>query len=168
MILDDELKFPIVFIFPKFLRYSTLTIGFGALILAICWVVFRINEDASTIQKILPFVAMFLTYDSIQRNLFTLNKVIMTDEHIEFAYIAKKSKIIRWDSLIKLDSTVTVKRKHFTLHYTVEDTTKTFDFSMAFKNIIDILNYIKRIAPNIETDEFVQSLMYIKNKGDVV
>jgi len=164
---DEDLILPITFTFPKVLRYSTLTIGFGALILAICWIVFRINADASTIQKILPFIAMFLTYDSIQRNLFTLNKVIMTDEHIEFAFIAKKSVIIKWDAIKKLDSTVTVKRKHFTLHYTVDDTTKKFDFSMAFKNIIDIINYIKRIAPHIETDEFVQSLMYIPNKSVV-
>jgi len=160
-----EIKLPMTFTFPKFTRYSILFLGFGAMILAICWVVFRINADATTLQKVLPFIAMFLIYDSIQRNLFTLNKVILTDEHIEFAFLAKKSVFIKWDSLRMIDSTVTVKRKYFTLHYQVGDEMKKYDFSMAFKGIIEIINYILLISPHIETDEFVQSLMYIQTKN---
>ena len=71
---NNEIMFPKEFTFNKFTRYSVLIIGIGTVILALCWIVFRINADATTLQKILPFVAIFLAYDSIQRNLFTLNK----------------------------------------------------------------------------------------------
>jgi hypothetical protein len=43
---------------------------------------------------------------------------------------------------------------------------------MAYKNIMDIINFIKVLAPHIETDEFVESLLFVpknvenKDEGD--
>jgi len=74
--------------------------------------------------------------------------------------------IIKWEDLKKLEANIQ-KGKYFVVHYVVGEEMKKFQFSMAFKDMIDIINFIKVLAPHIETDEFVGSLICTPREGDV-
>jgi hypothetical protein len=110
-------------------------------------------------RKIIPFVILLLSFDSVSKNLFTLNKVTISEKFLKFSALAKKSVVIEWENLVKIEFEKK-KGKTFLVHYKEKDVMKIYDFSLAFKNVLDILSCIKIMAPHIEIDEFVESLLY--------
>ena len=158
MDLRESVKLPMHFVFPKFTRYFTLILSVTVVLYALYVAFTVITADASTWKKILPFIIMFFAYDAVHRNLFSLNKISLTKDFIRFSYIAKRSVQINWEDLRRLEAHIQ-KGKYFIMHYSAGEEVKKFQFSMAFKDMIDIINFIKILAPHIETDEFVGSLI---------
>jgi len=158
LIKKDDLKLPIKFEFAKYTRYISLTLG----IVVICWSLFivipKLYSDAHILIRLMPFLVIFLGFDVVQKNLFSIKKIVMSDEALQFFYIAKKRTYIKWENLLKIEK-YTGRGKFFLFHYKNNDKTEKYFFPMAHKDIIDILNFIKIIAPHIETDEFVSSLL---------
>ncbi len=161
---QESINFPIVYKFPQFMRFFTLIIATMIIIFSLFVVFTQISSDSSTFKKILPFLIMFLSTDSLVRNLFSLNKVTIIEEGIIFSSLAKRNLFVKWKDIVKLE-TYQVKGKYFVLHYhnSVEDNqVKKHYFPMAFNNIIEIVNYIVHLSVEIETDEFVKSLVFLE------
>ena len=155
---------PIFFTFPRFMRYVTLVIGFMLLVFSFYVVFTQINGDSSTFKKILPFIIMFLAADSLFRNLFSLNKVSIYKDKVVFSYIAKKKLIVNWRKINKLE-TYQGKGKFFVLYYydnVNSKEIKKYYIPMAYNNILEIVNYIVYLSNDIQTDDFVKSLIYLK------
>lgn len=166
MNIKDSINLPQTFQFPKFTRYFTLVLGVCVIIYSLFFLFTQINSDSAVFKKILPFIIMFFAYDSVSRNLFSLNKIILTQRNIQFSCIAKKTLIINWEDMLKLESYL-VKGKFFLLHYSENGVEKKYYFPMAFKNIIEIINFIKQFSPHLETDEFVKSLIFLPKEKEL-
>lgn len=165
--LINKTSFPLHFRFPLFTRYFTLILGILVILYSLFFIFTQINADTSKFQKFLPFIIIFFAFDSVSRNLFTVNKISLFKDKIEFSYLAKKKVVIFWENVKKLES-YQEKGKFFVIHYLdASGTIKKHFFPMAFKNIIDIINYIANFNEKIEMDEFVSSLVFIqKTKED--
>ena len=173
-IIKEKLKLPMHFVFPPVIRCSTLLFGFFGLACVFYIIFTRLTSDASLFVKIVPFVCIFLLYDSISRNLFSLNKITISENNLQFSYLLKKKMQIEWQDIVRLDSHFT-KNKFFVIYYRTspakhiegtEEILSKYYFPAAFKNVLDVINLIKLYAPHIETDEFVSSLIYLQKTGN--
>ena len=158
IIKKDDLKLPLVFEFAKYSRFITLFFGFLIFFWTLIMVVPQIHSDSHVLRKITPFLILFFAFDVIQRNLFSIRKIVMNSDALQFYYIAKKRTIIVWHTLLKVEK-YHGKGHYFLLHYVEDGIPKKYFFPMVHRDIIDILNFIKIIAPHIETDDFVSSLL---------
>jgi len=178
---NENLKLPIKYTHPLFSRYFTLFLGLMVIVYMFFVIFTKTNLDTPTFRKVLPFIIILFAFDSVSRNLFTLNQVTIAEKSIQFSFLLKKKMIIKWEDIVKIEAHVG-KKKYFTLYYsqvlkedqievsqqsinTINSNLKKFFFLMAFTNIIEILNHIKTFAPQIETDEFVSSLLITPNSS---
>jgi hypothetical protein len=151
------------FTFPKFTRYFTLIMGIAIICFFIFFIFTKIDSNTSTFKKIVPFIIIFLAFDSVSRNVLSLNKVKIYDKHISFTFLLKKNVNINWEDIKKIES-VTNKLRYFIINYEIDNTAKKFIYPMSFPNTIEILNLIKEFAPAAEFDDFAGSLIIEKKE----
>jgi hypothetical protein len=121
----------------------------------------EINADSPTFKKVLPFLIVFFAYHAISTNILSLNKVVIGEQFIIFSAIAKRKVRINWVDITRVDSII--EKKMFAIHHLRDEQMHKYLFPMTYKNILDIINFIYLMAPHIETDEFVQSLIYTQD-----
>jgi hypothetical protein len=158
---NEFLKLPVTFRFSRIIKISTIIVAVAVIFIALMFIFVWIKEDHSTFKKIVPFIILFLGFDSLYKNLFSLDAVIFSEEKITFSYIAKKNVHIKYSDILKIESRI-LKTKYFIISYKIDNLSKTFIFPMSFPQTIDIMNYIQHFASHIELDEFTNSLMFKK------
>ena len=173
-----EDTFPKKYKHPLFSRYFTLCLGILVIAYMFFYIFTQVNLDTPTFRKVLPFIIILFAFDSVSRNLFTLNQITFKETDIHFSFLLKKKLVIKYEDLLKIEAFVT-KKKYFSLYYkaservvanpketfdveSIEREIKKFSFPMSFANIIEILNLLKTMAPQMETDEFVGSVVIRK------
>lgn len=162
---DDLYNLPKKYVFPRFSRYFTLSMGILIIFYVIYLIFFRLTADSSAFAKIVPFIIAYLALDSVSRNLFNLNKVLITDQGICFKFIAKKTVFIPWLRMTKMDM-YKGKAKAFVITYTANSEEKKFQLTMQFPNMIEIVNLIAYQAPHIEFDQFTKSIIVAAPKQE--
>lgn len=163
---EDLYELPKRYVFPKFSRYFALIMSALLIAYGIFVIFTKLDENASTFFKIVPFFIIFLALDSLSRNLFSLNTVCINEEVFQMKYIAKKNITIPWLRMIKIEL-YKGKAKGFNIYYTENGEEKKQFLTMQFPKMIEILNLIVYLAPHIEYDEFVQSLaIFPKNENN--
>jgi len=158
--IKESTKLPIHYLFPRFIRFFSLTMASLIMAYAIYMILFDIYADSSFFKKLFPFLIMFFTFDSIYKNLSTLHTVSFYDKYLQLSFLAKKNITIAWENIVRIDTNEINKRVVY-IHYMQDGSKKTFPFVMSYPNFIDILNFIKIFAPQIETDDMVNSLIFI-------
>ncbi len=149
---------PRVYRFNQFIRWFTLFFGIAAIAYAI-WMIFaRIDADSSKFFKFVPFAIMFLALNSVLKNLLSLNSINFTMDRVIFSYIARKSVVIPWTSLKRMELNDS-KRKWIRLRFEDNDSEKTFEFTMSFPNMLEIVNSIAEMCPQMEYDEFLEKVI---------
>jgi hypothetical protein len=150
--------FPRVYRFNQFIRWFTLS--FGTLAIAYSfWLIFtKVNVDSSKFQQFVPFAIMFLALNSVFRNLFSLNSIRFQKDAISFRYLLRKSVKISWVNIIKIELNDS-KRKMIRLQYLYNGEEKNFEFTINFPNMLEIVNSIAEMNPNIKYDEFIEKVI---------
>ena len=150
--------FPRVYRFNQFIRWFTLS--FGTLAIAYSfWLIFtKVNVDSSKFQQFVPFAIMFLALNSVFRNLFSLNSIRFQKDAVSFRYLLKKSVKISWVDIIKIELNDS-KRKMIRLQYLGYGEEKNFEFTINFPNMLEIVNSIAEMNPNIKYDEFIEKVI---------
>ncbi|MCF7792665.1 MAG: hypothetical protein K9N09_00670 [Candidatus Cloacimonetes bacterium] len=144
--------------FKQFIRWFTLLLGTAAIVYAL-WVIFaKLNADSPKFFKFAPFAILFLALNSVLKNFFTLNSILFTKDAISFHFLGKKSTKILWKNLKKMEFSDD-KRKHIILRYSDGSSEKEFSFSIAFPNMLEIVNSIAEMCPDLEYDEFMQNVI---------
>lgn len=156
--INQKKGLPRSYTFNQFIRWFTLV--FGLLALAYSgWLIFaKISVDSSNFQKFIPFAILFLALNSVLKNLFSLNSIIFRQENLSFRYLGRKSFTVAWNALRKIEF-VNDKRKFIRLQYQQDEIEKTFDFPMAFPNMLEIINSIAEMCPHLEYDEFIGNVV---------
>jgi len=105
-----------------------------------------------------PFVIIFLAGNSLMRNLFNVNSILFSEEKVVFRYLARKSVKINWNSLKKMELNKS-RTRAVKLLYQEEENEKSFIFILSFPNILEILNSIAEMCPQLEFDEFMERVI---------
>lgn len=150
--------FPRVYRFNQFIRWFTLSFGTLAIIYSF-WLIFtKVNADSSKFQQFVPFAIMFLALNSVFRNLFSLNSIRFQKDAIAFRYLLRKSVKIPWVDILKIELNDS-KRKMIRLLYINNGEEKNFEFTINFPDMLEIVNSIAEMCPNIKYDEFIEKVV---------
>ncbi len=150
--------FPRVYRFNQFIRWFTLSFGTLAIVYSF-WLIFtKVNADSSKFQQFVPFAIMFLALNSVFRNLFSLNSIRFQKDAIAFRYLLRKSVKIPWVDILKIELNYS-KRKMIRLLYTNNGEEKNFEFTINFPDMLEIVNSIAEMNPNIKYDEFIEKVI---------
>ncbi|MEA1972136.1 MAG: hypothetical protein U9N34_02425 [Candidatus Cloacimonadota bacterium] len=161
--INERLGFPRTYRFNQFIRWFTLLMGFFAFGYAFWYGVLsgNISPDEKLWYKLVPFIIMFLALNSIIRNLFTLNKVLFEEDKISFKYLGKKDVVLQWENILKMEYLVK-RRKAIIITFQDGKTKKQFYFGASFPKLLEIINSIVEMVPEIELDEFLKSAIVTK------
>ncbi len=150
--------FPRIYRFNQFLRWFVILFALAAIAYSV-WIIFcMINANSSKFHKIVPFVIIFLAGNSLMRNLFNVNSILFSEEKVVFRYLARKSVKINWNSLKKMELNKS-RTRAVKLLYQEEENEKSFIFILSFPNILEILNSIAEMCPQLEFDEFMERVI---------
>jgi len=150
--------FPRTYRFNQFIRWFTMLLGVFAVAYAVWVILYKVDGDSNNLIKFVPIVIMMLAVNSVIRNLFTLNALKFYEDKISFRYIGKKSVTVAWKEFTKMILTEG-KRKAVCLVYIENGEEKDFRFFLSFPHILEVINSIAEMAPQIELDDFMQSIV---------
>ncbi|MBN2829746.1 MAG: hypothetical protein JXR56_05455 [Candidatus Cloacimonetes bacterium] len=159
---DLTMSLPQKIRFNPFVRYFTMFMALLAIAYSIFVMVDRITADSKAIYKAIPIIIIFLALDSIFRNCFNLNSVYLTEDFIEFGFILKKNRRIKWESISKVEITIAKRRL---IRYTYTDEAgllKILTMTLSFPHMLAILNVVGNKAVNAEFDDFLKSVLLTK------
>lgn len=150
--------FPRSYKFNQFIRWFTMFFGVMAIAYAM-WVMFnKIDGDSSRIVKFSPIIILLLAFNSVIRNLFTLNSLKLFEDKISFRYIGKVAVIVKWSDFRQMKLSEG-KRKAVSLIYLDNNAEKEFRFFLSFPHILEVINSIAEMAPQMELDEFMRTIV---------
>jgi len=149
---------PRTYKFNQFIRWFTLIFALLAIAYSV-WLIFnKVDASSNKFAQFVPFAIMFLALNSFLKNLFSLNKIKFTEGMIIFKYLGKKSVSIKWETLTKMELNDD-KRKKIRLKYLEDDIEKSLEYTLSFPNPLEIANSIAEMAPQLEFDEFMASVV---------
>lgn len=149
---------PRVYRFNQFLRWFVILFALTAIAYSVLIIFTKLDADSSKFHKIVFFVIIFLAGNSLMRNLFSVNSILFLEEKVVFRYLARKSVKIYWNALNKMELN-TSKQRAVKLLYQEEEKEKSFIFILSFPNILEILNSIAEMCPQLEFDEFMEKII---------
>lgn len=156
--INEKKGFPRKYYFNQFIRWFTLLLGIGAILYAFWAIYYRIDADSAKVIKIIPFIIMFFAANSVIKNLISINVITFTKEHICFSYILKKQVIIPWNKIKTMSYGIGRQRVVIT-EYEKDGNLVKFVMSLAFPRMLEILNGIAEICPDIEYDDFLEKII---------
>jgi len=149
---------PRTYRFNQLIRWFTLFLGLFAIVYAL-WVIFnKIDGDSSRIIKFAPILILLLAVNSVIRNLFTLNSMKFYQDKISFRYIGKLPVEIKWEDFVSMRLSAG-KRKSVQLIYNSNGQERDFRFFLSFPHILEVINSIAELAPQMELDDFMKSIV---------
>jgi hypothetical protein len=149
---------PRTYRFSPFARWFTLILGSFALLYSIWFIFFGVEGDTSTLKKVIPFLILFFTLNSVLKNLFSINCIRFDQEKIEFRFLARKRVTISWNSIQKL-SYSGARPRAIKIAYQAEEAQKTFLFPISFPNMLEIVNSMAELLPDVEFDDFMRNVI---------
>jgi len=163
--INERKGFPRSYWFNRFIRWFTIIFSFLAIIYAV-WLNFnKVHTDSSNFTKLVPFLIIFFALNSLLRNLFTLNRLIFRQGGVEFAYLLKRNVYIPWKDFVSIKLTK-ARQKILDVHYRGSDgELKLQGLTLAFPNMLEILNGIIEMVPQAVLDDFVGSIAVAKEEN---
>ncbi|MFA5498169.1 MAG: hypothetical protein WC327_01300 [Candidatus Cloacimonadia bacterium] len=156
--------FPRTYRFNPFIRWFVILLSMFAITYAVSYIFNYIDSATKTFQKIVPFVIIFFALNSLTRNFYSLNTVLFRQEGLVFKYLGKKSVPISWDQLRKI-SLYPGKTKALKIEYEGD---KTLVITLNFPNLLEIVNAIAEMRPDLEYDDFLKNVILSdKEKEDL-
>ncbi len=156
--INEAKGFPRKYRFNQFIRWFVIVFGIAATIYAF-WTIFeRIDADSSKVIKIAPFVIIFFAFNAVLRNLFSINVITFTESDLIFSFILKKKVIIPWSS-IKSMSYGIGRQRSVVIEYDKDGELTKFSMLLGFPRMLEILNSIAEMCPDIEYDDFLEKII---------
>ncbi len=149
---------PRTYRFNQFVRWFTLLLGSLAFVYSIWYIFNEIHNEMTLIKKIIPFLIMFFTLNSVLKNLFSINSIRFTKDTIKFNYLARKNVAISWKSIKKM-SYSSARPRAIKILYGTDNQTKEFLFPISFPNMLEIVNSMAELVSDVQYDDFMQNVI---------
>lgn len=150
--------FPRKYKFNSFARWFTLLMGLLAVFYAFVVIFTKLTPDANSFHKALPFIILFLAATSIMKNLFSLNSVKFEEDGVTFNYLGKKAVKLEWHKIERM-YLEDARRRAVKVTYATEHADRSVEFTLGFPNILEIINAIAEMCPEMELDEFMDKVV---------
>jgi len=150
--------FPRTYRFNPFIRWFVITLSLFAIFYAVYYITTSIDSTSKTFHKIVPFVIIFFALNSLSRNFIYLNSIRFEDEMIKFRYLGKPTVAIRWGQFKKI-SLHTDKTRSIKIDYDNNGVDKSLIFTLNFPNLLEVMNAIAEMCPDLEYDDFMKSVI---------
>lgn len=165
--INKKKGFPRSYNFNQFIRWFTLLLGIFAFVYSFYYIFTAINPNTSNIKKAIPFIILFLSINSLLKNLFSLNKITFEENRVIFKFIVRKSIPIYWEEITGM-SFAEGRRKFIKIHYQRDGEKKVFDMSLSFPNMVEIVNSIAELCNDIEYDDFLQKVIISEQEKNLM
>jgi hypothetical protein len=149
---------PRTYRFNQFVRWFTLILGCFAFLYSIWYIFTGIQANMTFLKKMIPFLIMFFTLNSVLKNLFSINSIRFTKEKIKFCYLARKNVAIRWDSIRKMSYSA-ARPRAIKIVYQQNGETKEFLFPISFPNMLEIVNSMAELVSDVQYDDFLENVL---------
>ena len=156
--INERKGFPRTYHFNRFIRWFSLTLGTAAMVYSVWFIFNRVGADDTTFKKMAPFLILFFTMNTVTKNLFTLNAITFTEQNIKFSFLARKPIVIYWKDFQKMTFSA-AKPKGIKIFYNSNNVTKEFLLTLSFSNMLEIVNSIAEMVPEISYDKFLQNVI---------
>lgn len=156
--INKKKGFPRVYRFNPFIRWFVIILSLLAIAYSVWYIFTSVHADTPTFQKIVPFIIIFLASNSLIRNLFSLNSILFKENQIVFRFIASRTVTIPWENIRKI-ALHSGKARAIRLSYSDDkDSNKELIFTMTFPNMLEIINSISEMCPNLQYDDFMKNV----------
>ncbi|MCF7858806.1 MAG: hypothetical protein K9N07_05705 [Candidatus Cloacimonetes bacterium] len=156
--INETKGLPRFYRFNQFIRWFTIILAILAIAYSV-WLIFnKVDSSSSKFVQFIPFAIMFLALNSLLKNFLTLNSIKFTKEMIIYQYLGKKNVKIKWRSLIRMELNEG-KRKMIRVKYLKNDKKEELEYTLNFPNQLEIANSVAEMAPQIEFDDFLGSVV---------
>jgi len=156
--INERKGLPRTYRFNPLIRWFTILLALAVIVYSIWVILYKISSDSSTFYKIVPFIILFLAFNTLLKNLLSVNSIRLSKQNIQFRYLVKPAVSILLDSIIKI-SLHDSRPKGIKFHYKEDDQDKNFLLILAFPRILEIVNSIAELCPDIEYDEFIKNII---------
>ncbi len=156
---------PRTYRFNQFVRWFTILLALFCIAYAGWFIFSRIAAETTTWIKIFPFVIIFFAANSLMRNVFSINAITFTEQDVSFRFIARKKVTISWSTMRKF-VLASARQRQLKIVYEINGEEKSFPFSIAFPNILEVVNAIYEMAPQMELDEYMSRVIINKDEAD--
>lgn len=154
---NTALGVPRTYHFKRFLRWFTILMGLLAVVYSF-YLIYNSAFGTEGFRRYIPYAIMFLALNSLLKNLFTLNKVVINKANVVFGFLLKPSVKIEYNSISRIEFNA-IKRKAFKIHYFENGMNKIYWLTIAFPKMLEIINSIIAECPEAEYDEFVSNIL---------
>lgn len=117
--------------------------------------------------KILPLVILFVSLDSILRQITSLNCVAFYEDRVSFSYLAKRKVEIPYPQITKMEL---IKKITYYLDLTYRDETgavKQFRTPASFPKILEIIVNLAELSPNVELSDMLgKAVEHLRNRTE--
>jgi hypothetical protein len=149
-----------VFVFNQFTRWFVLVLSFLVVLYAVWVILYKLDSNSPKFFKIVPFIMIFLAANTILRNIFSLNKIVLRNKDVEFKYIGRKSQAVNYQEVMRI-SLAKAKLRAISIEFESNSDRNQIMILLSFPNILEIINNLALSCPNAEYDDFVQSTLYL-------
>ncbi len=156
--INKKKGFPRTYRFNPLVRWFTLLLGLAVISWAVFLIFVKIGTETKFFFKIAPFLIIFFAANSVLKNLFSLNTIVFKKEKITFHFLGRKSTSICWSSLKKMELD-DGKHKKIILTYLEKEIEKKFSFTLSFPKMMEIVNSIAEICPEMSYDKFMKNVI---------
>jgi hypothetical protein len=142
------------------LQLRWLSVFASLLTLGIClwFVFFQLTMQYPMFFRILPFLLIFFAVQTLFTQASSLNAVRFDPERIIFIYLLRKPHVIYWRQFRKM-SFSTKGFRSIKITYEEGSELKEYQLTITFQNIIEIVNAIAELCPQLEFDDFMRNVI---------
>jgi hypothetical protein len=156
---------PRTYRFNPFVRWFTIFLASFCILYAGWFIFAKVASDTTTWIKVFPFVIIFFAANSLMRNLFSINAITFTQQDVSFRFIARKRVTIPWEAM-RTFVLANARQRQLKIGYEINGEAKDFPFSIAFPRILEVVNAIYELAPQVELDEYMSRVIINKEEAD--
>ena len=156
--INKKRGFPRTYKFNPFVRWFTILLAIFAIFYAVWYVFSAVDADPPLVRKLIPFIIIFFAANSLFRNLFSLNSILFKNEKIVFRFLMQKNTHIEWQKITRL-TLYQGKSRAIQVDFQENGNPRTLIVTMNFPNMLEIINSIAELCPDIELDDFMKTVV---------
>lgn len=150
--------------FHPFVRFSMIALSLIAASYSIYFIFILIPryQNVTMFFKIASVLVLYVSLNTLYKHLTSLNSVIITDDKLELRFLLKKTIVIDWRNLKRMEIYKVITHFWKLTYVDKNGTEKIFRTALAFPGIVDILMTIQERKPDLELNELLSQVLLYK------
>jgi hypothetical protein len=148
----------IIFRVPIFIRIVTILLGIFAFLWAVIYILLGMPQEENFFAKIVPFIVLVLSLHVLYKNLFTINSLHITEQHLIIRFLLRPAIKIPFKDIKKIEFSKGLGRT-ILITYSANAKEKRITIPRGIQEIVEALNIIADRSPQVELDDFMKTVI---------